>query len=92
MNGTDRPGTDKRVRADLIEEDTVAAVQFVPATPNATAYAARRTTEDGQVRVMVDPCGRIAGFTFRDERGRCMWRAYPGYDFGMAAGSGPRGS
>lgn len=63
--------------------DTVGEVQFVPATPHATAYAARRTTADGRVRVLIDPMGRIAGFTFRDERGRCMWRAYPGYDFGM---------
>jgi len=63
--------------------DTLGTVQYVPATPLATAYAARCTTEDGQVRVIVDPCGRIAGFTFRDEEGRCMWRAFPGYDFGM---------
>lgn len=68
--------------------DTVGEVQFVPATPHATAYAARRTTADGQVRVLVDPLGRIAGFTFRDERGRCMWRAYPGYDFGMGKETG----
>lgn len=68
---------------DRIEADTAAEVHYVPATPLATAYAARRTTEDGQVRVIVDPLGRVAGFTFRDERGRCMWRAYPGYDFGM---------
>lgn len=72
--------------------DTVGTVRFVPATPHATAYAARQTTEDGQLRVMVDPCGRIAGFTFRDERGRCMWRAYPGYDFGMSSDRGPQGS
>lgn len=72
--------------------DTVGAVRFVPATPHATAYAARRTSEDGQLRVMVDPCGRIAGFTFRDEQGRCMWRAYPGYDFGMSADRVPDAS
>ncbi|MCB9778828.1 MAG: hypothetical protein H6742_09715 [Alphaproteobacteria bacterium] len=64
-------------------DDTVQAVQFVPATPAATAYAARQTTEDGKVRVMIDPCGRIAGFTFRDERGRCMWRAFPGFEHGV---------
>ncbi|NOY24619.1 MAG: hypothetical protein GXP62_01995 [Oligoflexia bacterium] len=74
------------VSGDL--RDTVGAVRFVPATPTATAHAARQTTEDGLLRVMVDPCGQIAGFTFRDERGRCMWRAYPGYDFGMASDSG----
>lgn len=64
-------------------DDTVDAVQFVPATPAATAYAARQTTEDGKVRVMIDPCGRIAGFTFRDEQGRCMWRAFPGFEHGV---------
>lgn len=76
-------GHDDIVAVEVFEEDTVAAVQYVPATPHATAYAARRTTEDGQVRVMIDPCGRIAGFTYRDDRGRCMWRAFPGYDYGM---------
>ena len=63
--------------------DTLGSVRYVPATLMATAYAARCTTEDGQVRVIVDPCGRVAGFTFRDEDGRCMWRAFPGYDFDM---------
>ena len=88
MHGTD----DTVARVTSAEmSDTVATVQYVPATPHATAYAARQTTEAGQVRVMVDPCGRIAGFTFRDERGRCMWRAYPGFDFGMAGERGPRG-
>lgn len=79
--------SDQRIVLDPVEvpDDSIGEVQYVPATPHATAYAARRTTEDGQVRVMVDPCGRIAGFTFRDERGRCMWRAYPGYDYGMTA-------
>ena len=85
MQGTD-DSVATFVSADL--SDTVGAVGFVPATPHATAYAARQTSEDGQLRVMVDPCGRIAGFTFRDERGRCMWRAYPGYDFGMTADRG----
>ena len=87
-------GTDDRVATvasgDLM--DTVATVRFVPATPHATAYAARQTTEDGQVRVLVDTCGRVAGFTFKDERGRCMWRAYPGFDFGMSSEPGSRGS
>ncbi len=85
-------GIEPVVASQPFEEDTVAAVQFVPATPHATAYAARRTTEDGQVRVMVDVCGRIAGFTFKDERGRCMWRAFPGYDFGMTPGEDTAGS
>lgn len=84
-------GTDDTVARVIVADqcDTVGSVQFVPATPHATAYAARQTTQDGQVRVIVDPCGRIAGFTFRDERGRCMWRAYPGYDFGMGREPGP---
>ncbi len=73
----------RRTQPPVALADTLAEVQFVPATPDATAYAARRTRADGQVRVMIDPLGRIAGFTFRDERGRCMWRAYPGYDYGI---------